>query len=51
MLREEHRLIKLENMVLRSILGPKGEEVTRGELTICTLHQTLLRGWIRLTGK
>jgi hypothetical protein len=32
-------------MVLRSILGPKGEEVTKGELTICSLLQILLGGW------
>jgi hypothetical protein len=30
-LREEHRLRVLENRVLRGILGPKMDEVTRGE--------------------
>jgi hypothetical protein len=44
--REEHRLGVFENRVLRSIFGPKRDEVT-GEcimksFMICTLRQVLL---------
>jgi hypothetical protein len=31
-LREEHRLRVLENRVLRTIFGPKTDEVTNGEV-------------------
>jgi hypothetical protein len=45
-LREEHRLREFENRMLRSMFGPKRDEVT-GEncmrsCMVCTLHPVLL---------
>jgi hypothetical protein len=48
-LKEDHRLMLLENRVLRRIFGPKGEEVREEwknhiirSLMICTPHPILL---------
>jgi hypothetical protein len=46
--REEHRLRVFENRVLRSVFGPKRDEVTGGwrklmrSGMVCTLHPVLL---------
>jgi len=42
-LREEHRLRKFENRVLRKIFGPKGENYIMRNFMICTLQQTSFR--------